>query len=132
QPRPLVGVQMRTLSEGAEAAWVVNVHEAEAEARADEAVLSLSYGLPTIPFRARKRGVQNGLVCDQRLIDRVFESVESHEGGMELLDAEGFDPEWPHFLPRSHEGHRRVLTVTLCADRRGKTPMHLIAIGGRD
>jgi DNA helicase-2/ATP-dependent DNA helicase PcrA len=25
-----------------------------------------------------------------------------------------------------------VLTVTLCADRRGRTPMHLVALGGRD
>ena len=24
------------------------------------------------------------------------------------------------------------MTVTLCADHRGKTPMHLVAVGGRD
>jgi DNA helicase-2/ATP-dependent DNA helicase PcrA len=52
--------------------------------------------------------------------------------GRNLLEQEGFDIERPHFLPGSFEGRRRILTVTLCADRRGPTPMHLIAVGGRD
>ena len=51
----------------------------------------------------------------------------------ESADAdEGFDPERPHFVPGSYEGRRRIVTVTLCADRRGRTPMHLVAVGGRD
>jgi superfamily I DNA/RNA helicase len=35
-------------------------------------------------------------------------------------------------VPRSFAGRRRNVTVTLCGDRRGRTPMHTIAIGGRD
>ncbi|HXD54445.1 MAG TPA: UvrD-helicase domain-containing protein [Solirubrobacteraceae bacterium] len=132
QPRSVVGVQMRTTAESADAAWIVGLHPSDAEARAQEAVLSLQYGLPTLPFRARRRGVDNGLVCDQELIDDVFASIDSVGGGHALLADEGLDPDWPHFFPRSHEGHRRVLTVTLCADRRGSTPMHLVALGGRD
>ncbi len=53
-------------------------------------------------------------------------------GGHALLEDEGFVEEIPHFQPRSHAGRRRVVTVTLCADRRGRTPMHLVSIGGRD
>jgi len=34
--------------------------------------------------------------------------------------------------PRTFEGRRRQVTVTLCGDRRGRTPMHLVAVGGRD
>jgi DNA helicase-2/ATP-dependent DNA helicase PcrA len=56
---------------------------------------------------------------------------ESAEGATLLAD-EGFDLDQPHFVPRSYDGRRRVLTVTLCADRRGATPMHLVAVGGRD
>jgi DNA helicase-2/ATP-dependent DNA helicase PcrA len=52
--------------------------------------------------------------------------------GTALLEEEGFDPDYPHFLPGSYEGRRRIVRVTLCADRRGRTPMHLIAVGGRD
>ncbi len=132
QPRSLVGVQMRTAAESADAAWVVGLHADEAEARAQEALLSLEYGLPTLPFRARRAGTENGLVCNQELIDRVFDSVDSIGGGHALLSDERLDVDWPHFFPRSHEGHRRVLTITLCADRRGRTPMHLISLGGRD
>ena len=36
-------------------AWVVAVHDSEAEARAEEIELSLRYGLPTLPFVARRR-----------------------------------------------------------------------------
>ena len=38
----------------------------------------------------------------------------------------------PHHVPRTWEGRRRNVTVTLCGDRRGRTPMHTVAVGGRD
>ena len=39
--------------EHADAAWVVSVHDAEADARVTETLLSLRYALPTLPFVAR-------------------------------------------------------------------------------
>jgi ATP-dependent DNA helicase UvrD/PcrA len=65
-------------------------------------------------------------------IHRVFERVDSTAGGLELLEREGLDLEVPHHISRSFEGRRRNVTLTLCGDRRGRTPMHGIAIGGRD
>jgi DNA helicase-2/ATP-dependent DNA helicase PcrA len=127
-----VGVSMRTRQESADAAWVVGTHRREAEARVHEMTLSLRYGLPTIPFRARLKGPSGGLVSDQALIDQIFGALDTASAGSALLEEEGFDPDQPHFMPRSYEGRRRVATVTLCADRRGRTPMHLVAIGGRD
>jgi superfamily I DNA/RNA helicase len=38
----------------------------------------------------------------------------------------------PHATARTFEGRRRQVTITLCGDRRGRTPMHLVAVGGRD
>ncbi|HYN50840.1 MAG TPA: 3'-5' exonuclease, partial [Thermoleophilaceae bacterium] len=38
----------------------------------------------------------------------------------------------PHHAPQGFEGRRRGVTVTLCGDRRGRTPMHLVALGGSD
>ena len=35
-------------------------------------------------------------------------------------------------MPRTWEGRRRNVTITLCGDRRGRTPMHTVAVGGRD
>jgi DNA helicase-2/ATP-dependent DNA helicase PcrA len=130
--KPVVGVQQRCAQERADAAWVVSVHETDAEARAAEHVLSLRYGLPTIPFVARRSARSNGLVGDQALIDRVFASVDSDLGGLRLVHDTGLDVEHPHHLPATHEGRRRTLTITLCGDRRGRTPMHRVSMGGRD
>jgi superfamily I DNA/RNA helicase len=44
----------------------------------------------------------------------------------------GCTPPMAHHIPRGFEGRRRNVTVTLCGDRRGPTPMHLVAVGGRD
>ncbi len=60
------------------------------------------------------------------------QALDTAAAGTALLAEEGFDPELPHFVPGSYEGRRRIVTVTLCADRRGRTPMHLVAVGGRD
>jgi DNA helicase-2/ATP-dependent DNA helicase PcrA len=132
QSKPIVGVSMRTNQEAADAAWVIGAHQSEAEARAHEMTLSLRHGLPTIPFRARPNGRDNGLVGNQGLIDEIFGAIDTAAGGAAVLAEEGFEIEHPHFMPGSYEGRRRIVTVTLCADRRGRTPMHLVAVGGRD
>ncbi|HEY3021912.1 MAG TPA: 3'-5' exonuclease, partial [Solirubrobacteraceae bacterium] len=129
QVKPVIGIQQRCNQEHADAAWVVSVPPSEAEARAAEHLLSVRYGLPTIPFVAR-RG--NGLVGSQALIDRVFDGVDSHEAGLRLGHDTGLDVERPHHAPATHEGRRRNLTITLCGDRRGRTPMHRVTMGGRD
>jgi DNA helicase-2/ATP-dependent DNA helicase PcrA len=127
-----IGVSMRSNQELADAGWVVDVHPSEAEARAHEAELALRHQLPTIPFVARKRAARNGLVANQALIDRVFGAVDTEVGGARLLEDNGLDAGHPHHVTRTYEGRRRTVTVTLCADRRGATPLHLVAVGGQD
>jgi DNA helicase II / ATP-dependent DNA helicase PcrA len=127
-----LGLATRSMQEHADASWVLRIHSSEAEARASEAEFSLKHGIPTLPFVARPNGAVTGLVGDQALIDRVFERVDSFAGGVALLDEEGLSIDHPHYVPRSFEGRRRNVTVTLCGDRRGRTPMHGIAVGGRD
>ena len=82
-----------------------------------------------VPFVARGG---HGLVGSQALIDRVFAGVDSHEAGLRLVHDTGLDVECPHHSPATHEGRRRNLTITLCGDRRGRTPMHRVSMGGRD
>ncbi len=132
QRKPVVGVAYRCRSEMADGAWVVSTHESDALARVAEAQLSLRYGIPTLPFYARKSPVPGSLVGDQALIDEVFASVDSEGGGIALLADQGLQVFGPHHAPKSYDGRRRNLTVTLCGDRRGRTPMHTVAIGGRD
>src|SRR5829696_1599072 len=129
--KPVVGFMQRSRQEHADAAWVVSTHETEGEARAAETTLALKYQVPTLPFVARA-GSDNGLVANQALIDRVFSEVECEGGGHRLLAGSGLEPEIPHYLPQSHTGRRRNVLVTLCGDRRGRTPMHRISMVGRD
>jgi DNA helicase II / ATP-dependent DNA helicase PcrA len=88
--------------------------------------------LPTLPFKARKGQSANGLVSQQGLIDRVFERLDTLSGGNQLLLDRHLDFDEPHHVPRTWEGRRRNVTITLCGDRRGRTPMHMVAVGGRD
>ena len=127
------GVQLRALHEHADAAWIVSTHSTEAEARVAELELSLRYRLPTLPFVARTRGgPEEGLSQDQGLIDQVVASFPTMATGLQLLADHGLSFEYPHHIPQSHEGRRRNVTVTLCGDRRGRVPMHQVAVGGRD
>src|SRR5215218_679098 len=130
--RPVSGVAQRAAQERADAAWILPTHDSEAEARTEETILSLRYRLPTLPFKARKNGRDHGVVGDQALIDRVFTSVDSLAGGQRLLLDRQRSFEQPHHVPRTFEGRRRNVTITLCGDRRGRTPMHVVAVGGRD
>ena len=130
--RPVSGVALRAMQERADAAWVLSTHPTEAEARAEEAVVSLRYQLPTLPFKARKGKSVNGVVSDQSLIDRIFGSVDTYSAGNQLLLDRHLAFEEPHHVPRTWEGRRRNVTITLCGDRRGRTPMHTVAVGGRD
>ena len=131
--KAVIGLQVRAHQEHADAAWVVSTHATDAEARAAEAVLSMRYRLPMLPFVARPSAkAPDSLVGNQALIDEVFAGVDSVAGGLRLLRDNALSPQFPHVTPRSHQGRRRNVTVTLCGDRRGRTPMHLVAVGGRD
>jgi DNA helicase-2/ATP-dependent DNA helicase PcrA len=47
-----------------------------------------------------------------------------------LLEEVGLDIERPHHQPERRDSHRRNIVITLCAERRGGTPLHRIAVTG--
>ncbi len=132
QVKPVVGFKQRALQEHADAAWIIRTHLTENEARLDEMITSLRYGLPTLPFIPRRGQTRNGLVHDPKYIARVFQSIDTAAGALRLLEDTGLDPERPHHLPRSRNSNRRNIVITLCSDRRGTNPMHRISIVGTD
>ncbi len=137
QAKPVIGVAMRTRAEGADAAWVVSTHASEADARYEEVSLSLRYGLPTVPFMARRYGNWQGhsLVGDQFLLDKLFLTHDTRTAGEQLLADAGLSFEQPHFHPSTYtatEVRRRRLAISMCGDRRGRTPMHRLALFGYD
>ena len=129
--KPVVGFRQRAVQEHADALWVLAVHQSENDAREDEYVTSLRYQIPTLPFVPRK-GPRDGLVHDPARLRAVFAAFDTEAGALRLLHDRGLSPEHPHHHPRSRNSSRRNIVVTLCADQRGATPMHLIAVGGND
>jgi DNA helicase-2/ATP-dependent DNA helicase PcrA len=127
------GVQLRAMTERADDAWVVSTHKTAEEARVAEAILAARYGLPMVPFRAR---AAQGVLSDQALIDKVFAEVDTATGGERLLCEEGLSCDEPHHVWQGFDGKRRIVTVTLVADRSGADrdgpPLHTVSIGGRD
>jgi DNA helicase-2/ATP-dependent DNA helicase PcrA len=132
QEKPVVGFMLRARQEHADAIWIVSTHESENEARFEEYILSLKYGIPTIPFVARKGGSVNGLVHDERYIQRIFSSFDTTTSARRLLEYVGLSIKHPHFRPRSRSSNRHHVVITLCGDRRGATPMHRISLVGND
>jgi len=133
------GPLRRSGQEHADAMWVVSVHATEAESRFQEALLAAKYGLPTLPFVARNadKAGEGSLVGNQTLINRLFHQLDTDKRGMQLLADHGLHFEHPHHLPASNPREslgipRRRLSVVLCGDRRGSTPMHRISLFGYD
>ncbi|HEY3413369.1 MAG TPA: UvrD-helicase domain-containing protein [Armatimonadota bacterium] len=132
QVKPFVGFHERAIQEHADALWIVGTHASENEAREAECVISLRYRLPTLPFVPRKGASRNGLVHDAEAIARVFAAFDTCDSAMRLLCDLGMSPGHPHHQPRSRSSNRRNVSVTLCGDHRGASPMHRIAIAGND
>jgi len=132
QVKPVLGFKQRALHEHADALWIIRVHSSENEARMDETITSLKYGLPTLPFVPRKGKGVNGLSHDGQYIERVFKTINTERAALLLLNDVGLDKEFPHHLPQSRNSNRRNIVITLCGDRRGSNPMHRISIVGND
>ncbi len=130
QSQAVIGFRQRALQEHADALWLLHTYASENEARLDETLTSLRYGLPTLPFVPRKGKASNGLVHDAEAIARVYDSLETSEAAERLLEEVGLDPDRPHHIPQVRNSNRRNIVITLCGDRRGATPMHRISIAG--
>jgi DNA helicase II / ATP-dependent DNA helicase PcrA len=130
QARPMVGFKQRALQEHADALWIVRTHTSENEARIDEVLTSLRFGLPTCPFVPRKSKARNGFVHDAGHLLRIFSSLDTLVSAERLLEEVGLDIDRPHHQPQSRNSNRRNIVITLCGDRRGGTPMHRISVVG--
>ena len=134
----LAGPAVRLNGEHADAAWVIAVHESEADARVSETLLSLRYGLPTLPFVARpgaRLNAKNSVVANQELLNRVFRETQTEGGAVDLLGDHGLRFDYPHFSSATTTVGARVrrrLTVCLCGNLRGGKPLHRISLFGYD
>ncbi|MDR0358713.1 MAG: UvrD-helicase domain-containing protein, partial [bacterium] len=84
--------------------------------------LSLTHGIPTIPFVPRRGSSEHGLVHDAGACHRVFASrgTEPRAGRP------------PRDVGRSRARPHHDVVITLCGDRQGSRPMHRISLAGSD
>ena len=132
QKKPMVGFKQRTLQEHADALWIIGTHASENAARAEEMLVSLQYGLPTLPFVPRKGKGKNGLVHDGQWIAHIFATLDTDAAARRLLHQRKLDINEPHHVPMSRDANRRNINITLCGDGRGKSSLHRIAVVGND
>src|SRR4029079_853884 len=87
QAKAVFGPAFRCNGEGGDAVWVIGTHATDSEARLHEAALSARYGLPTLPFKARRSssGKSSSLVGNQVFIDRLFADLDTEKAGYALL-----------------------------------------------
>ena len=130
QAKPMVGFKQRALQEHADALWIIRTHSSENEARIDEILTSMRFGLPTCPFVPRKGKAINGFVHDAQHLKRIFSSLDTLVAAERLLEEVGLDMDRPHHQPQGRNSNRRNIVITLCGDRRGGAPMHRISIAG--
>ena len=130
QAKPVVGFKQRALQEHADALWIIRTHTSENEARIDEVMTSLRFGLPTCPFVPRKGKGVGGFVHDASHLARIFSSIDTVIAAERLLEDAGLDIDRPHHRPQSRNSNRRNVVITLCGDQRGGTPMHRISVAG--
>ncbi len=134
--KPKLGLAQRCLGEHADAIWALSTHESQGEARLQEALLAAQWGLPTVPFIARRRDGIGPFVGDQGMLDRLFAEIDTDKRGLALLEANGLSFDHPHYSASAFstvEGvHRRRLSIVLCGDRRGSRTLHRIALFGSD
>src|SRR5947209_3328263 len=130
QEKPMVGFKQRSAQEHADGTWIIRTHSTENDARLDEMLTSLRYGLPPLAFSPRKGKAVNGLVHDAKYISHLFQSLDTDSAALRLLEDVGLDPEQPHYRPRGRNSNRHNIVITLCADRRGASPMHRISVAG--
>ncbi len=132
QRKTMIGFKQRCNQEHGDEVWIVGVHDSTQSARVAEYKLSLTYGIPTLPFVTRKGGSTGGYVHDQEVLDAIFGSFDTQSAAENLLRDKKLSLQYPHHRAQATRSDRRNIVVTLCGDHRGKTPMHRISIAGND
>jgi DNA helicase II / ATP-dependent DNA helicase PcrA len=114
QAGPMLGFEQRALQEHADALWIIRTHSSENEARSDEILTSVRFGLPACALVPRKN----------------FSDLDTLVAAERLLEEVGLDIDRPHHQPPGRNCNRRNILITLCGERRGATALHRICVAG--
>jgi DNA helicase-2/ATP-dependent DNA helicase PcrA len=130
QIKPMLGFVQRLNHEHGDGIWIIETHQDSQSARISEYILSLQHQIPTLPFVARKGASVGGYVHDQASLAKVFNAFDTNQSAIKLLQKYGLPETTPHHRPQTSNSDRQNIIVSLCGDRRGKTPMHRLSVAG--
>lgn len=121
-----VGFKNRLSQETADKIWLLGAFNNENDARYHEAYYAFKYGIPTVPFRTRKRTpAASGMMLDQDRINNLFASLPTVQNAERLMKELGISFDKPHHSPKgSHLSDRRNFSIIMCGDPRGKHVLH--------
>ena len=126
--RPVPGYRWRGRREGADAVWVVGSFDTVQEARVQEMLLSLRYGLPTLPFAGDRKPKaderRGGLSDDPKVVARVYRSLDTDGAAKRLLADHQLLLSEPHETFSSGAANDGDVLLHLCAARGRGKPQH--------
>jgi DNA helicase-2/ATP-dependent DNA helicase PcrA len=126
--RPVPGYRWRGRREGADAVWVIGSYDSAQEARVQEMLLSLRYGLPTLPFAGDRKPKtderRGGLSDDPKVVARVYKSIDTDSAAKRLLADQQLLLSEPHETFSSGIGNEGDVLLHLGAARGRGKPQH--------
>ncbi|MCS7101193.1 MAG: UvrD-helicase domain-containing protein [Burkholderiaceae bacterium] len=126
--RPVPGYRFRGRREGADAVWVIGSYDTPQEARVQEMLYSLRYGLPTLPFAGDRKPKaderRGGLSDDPKIVARVYKTIDTETAAKRLLADQQLLHSEPHETFSSGIGNEGDVLLHLGASRGRGKPQH--------
>ncbi|MCX8006222.1 MAG: hypothetical protein N2688_14940, partial [Burkholderiaceae bacterium] len=126
--RPVPGYRFRGRREGADAVWVIGSYDTPQEARVQEMLYSLRYGLPTLPFAGDRKPKaderRGGLSDDPKIVARVYKTIDTETAAKRLLADQQLLLSEPHETFSSGIGNEGDVLLHLGASRGRGKPQH--------
>ncbi len=122
QGRQELGYLVRSNQEHADAMWLLRIVDTRAEAAYWESWFAARYGLPTACFHAVGRA---SMAMDDRLLERLYDSLDTTTAAKCLMEDELLHPEFPHHRPKNGR-RRQTINLTMFSDQRAGAGHHRI------
>ncbi len=120
--RDALGYFVRSNQEHADATWLLRTVDTRAEAAYWESWFAARYGLPTACFHAVGRA---GMAMDDRMLERLYDSLDTTTAAKCLMEDELLHPEFPHHRPQNGR-RRQTINLTMFSDQRAGAGHHRI------
>ncbi|HEU0202072.1 MAG TPA: UvrD-helicase domain-containing protein, partial [Burkholderiaceae bacterium] len=128
--RTVPGFRHRARKEGGDRIWIINSFDDEREARIELTILSLKYGVPTLPFDAggapQHRRAEDIVAQDADAVARIYSALNTERGARWLLNDLGIPFDQPQERAQPFFGQPGDVLLNMCSDLKTGRPNHRI------